>query len=350
MTTPPAPLSPPHEIRLDELGELIAGIPGLLGFVPADSLVLATFSARDGFRLGPTIRVDLPGIRERLPLVQQLRGALLQNEVAAVTAVVVGGGSADPPDLPHRGLALLLAGELADLGIRLVHSAWVPRVERDATWRCYEDEECTGQVHDPATSVLAAMQAVDGMVTYASREDMVGVLAPDDEDRVAHRAQLLADHTANATDDPSDRHDELLAAVDAAAGRDSLPELDDEQIVRLAVALTDPRVRDSCLTLSITDRALGAERLWTVLTRAVPPPERAEPACLLALCAYLRGSAVLAGMALEVAMDADPDHRMAPLLREALDLGTPPDVLRRMIATSVERARFVDFGEGEVTL
>lgn len=346
MTTPPAPLSPPDEIRLDELGELIAGIPGLLGFVPADSLVLATFSVRDGFRLGPTIRVDLPRIRERVPLVQQLRGALQQNEVAAVTAVVIGGGNADPPVLPHRGLALLLAGELADLGIRLVHSAWVPKIERDATWWCYEDGECTGQVHDPDASALAVMQAVDGVVTYASREDMVGVLAPDDENRVAHRAQLLTACTANAPDDPASHHAELLAAIDAASGQDSLPDLDDEQIVRFAAALTDARVRDSCLTLSITDRAAGAERLWTVLTRAVPAPERAEPACLLALCAYLRGSAVLAGMALEVAMEADPDHRMAPLLREALDLGTPPDILRRMITTSVERARFVDFREG----
>jgi Domain of unknown function (DUF4192) len=340
MTTPPAPLSLPDQIRIDELGELIAGLPGLLGFVPADSLVLATFSARDAFRLGPTIRVDLPRARDRLALVHQLRGALRQNEVAAVTVVVVGGGSAAPPDLPHRGLTRLLAKELADLGVRLTHSAWVPRIERDVTWWCYEDDRCAGQVHDPQTSALAALQAVDGMVTYASRADMLGVLAPDDEDRVAHRAHLLAAFTRHEPDDPTAREAELLAAVDAAATQESLPDLDDEQIVRLGVALGHPRVRDSCLTMSITDRASAAERLWTVLTRALPAPERAEPACLLAVCAYLRGSAVLAGMALEVAMDADPDHRTAPLLRKALDLGTPPDVVRHMLTRSVERARF----------
>lgn len=341
MTTPPTSLSVPDEVRLDELGELIAGIPGLLGFRPTDSLVLATFSLRDGFRLGPTIRVDLPEPHQRSELVRQLRCALEQNEVVAATAVIIGGGSADPPELPHRGLALLVARELTELGIRLVHSAWVPTIDRDVTWWCYEDEECAGQVRDPNTSALAAMQAVDGTAVYASRADMAGLLAPDDEARVAHRAQLLAAFTDDAANDHADLHRELLGAIESAAGQQSLPELDDEQIVRLAVALSHPRARDTCLSLSITDRALAAERLWTVLTRALPAPERAEPACQLALCAYLRGSAVLAGMALEVALDADPAHRTAPLLREVLDMGTPPATLRQMIVASVERARVV---------
>jgi hypothetical protein len=130
----------------------------------------------------------------------------------------------------------------------------------------------------------------------------------------------------------------MLATIDAFAARDNPPELDDERIVRLTVALGRPRIRDTCLTLSITDRAVAIERLWTVLTRAVPAPERAEPAFLLALCAYLRGSAVLAGMSLEVALDADPNHPLASLLRDALDGGTPPGEVRRMVASSIEQA------------
>jgi Domain of unknown function (DUF4192) len=338
MTTPPAPLSAPNEIRIDELGELIAGIPGLLGFVPTDSLVLATFSASNNLRLGPTVRVDLPPTDENHALVRQLRGVLLRNEVVAATTVIVGGGSADPPDLPHRELNRLLTDEFADLGVRLAHSAWVERIEPDATWWCYEDDECGGRVHDPRTSVLATLHAIEGNVTYASRTEMTGVLAPDDEDRVAHRAQLLAAFSETEVRDVSGLEAELMAAIEATDAQDSLPELTDEQIVRLVIAMTHQRIRDSCLVLSTTARAVAAERLWTVLTRAAPVPERAEPACLLALCAYLRGSAVLAGMALEVAMDADPHHRMAPLLREALDLGTPPDILRRLLATSMRRA------------
>ncbi|GAB3464282.1 DUF4192 domain-containing protein [Actinophytocola sediminis] len=338
MTTPPVPQSLPGEFRITELGELITGLPGQLGFIPVDSLVLATFSVSDTHRLGPTMRVGLDETDDRPALVDRLRAILDQNDVVLAFAVIVGGGDADPPDLPHRELTEFLATELAALGVRLPHSAWVPGFEPGATWWCYEDEECTGQVPDPHTSALVAMQAVEGMVTFASREDMFEVLAPDDEDRVAHRAQLLAAVTETEAGDVASLHAEVRAAVDAAAAQESLPEPDDEQIVRLAVALTHQRVRDACLILSLDDQAAGAERLWMVLVRTVPPPERAEPACLLALCAYLRGSAVLAGMAMEVALDADPDHRMTFLLRKALDFGTPPETLRDILATSVDRA------------
>ena len=332
---------PSHEVRLDELGELIAGLPGLLGFPPTDSLVLATFTAGAGFQLGPTVRVDLPEPGDRLELVQQLCGALEQNQVAAAVAVVVGGGRGDPPALPHRGLARLFAQEVTDLGVRLVHSAWVPTIARDVTWWCYEDKECTGQVRDPETSALAVLQAVAGTVTYASRGEMADVLAPDHEDRVAHRAQLLAAQAELSPGDPADLQRELLALIESTTSRDSLPELDDVQIVRLSTALDHEQVRDICLSLSLTDRAGAAERLWTVLTRALPVPERGEPAFLLALCAYLRGAAILAGMALEVSIDAVPDHSMAPLLRDALDKGTPPAHIRAMLTESVHRAHRV---------
>ncbi|MCT2584017.1 DUF4192 domain-containing protein [Actinophytocola gossypii] len=337
MTSPLAPpFPPPTVIRLDELGELIAGIPGLLGFHPTDSLVLVTFSHADGYRIGPTVRIDLPDPADGRDLVHQLCGALDQNDVVATAVVVVGGGDADPPDLPHRELARILTEELSGLGIRLVHSAWVPLIARDATWWCYEEEECTGQVHDPRTSTLAVLQTIDGSVTYPSRADMAALLAPDHEDRVAHRADLLA-ALADSDPHPDDLTADVLAAVEATTSRAS-PAIDDERLVRLGAALCHAQVRDTCLALSITEWALPAERLWLVLTRSMPVPERAEPAFLLALCAYLRGAAVLAGMALEVAMDADPDHRLAPLLREALDRGTPPDVLRTMLGKSIERA------------
>ncbi|OLF16891.1 DUF4192 domain-containing protein [Actinophytocola xanthii] len=339
MTPPAAPPSPSAEVRLDELGELIAGLPGLLGFPPVDSLVVVTFTTTpDRCWLGPTVRVDLPEPGGRPDLVEQLCGAFAQNQVVAATPVIVGGGGADPPRLPHRGLMRLLTHELSAMGIRLVHSAWVPTIEHGATWWCYEDGECTGQVHDPRSSALAAVAALDGTVTYGSRAEMVDLLSPDQEDRVAHRAQLLSALTGAPLRE-GELHQEMLATIDAFTAQDNQPELDDERIVRLTVALGHGRVRDTCLTLSITDRASAAERLWTVLTRAVPAPERAEPAFLLALCAYLRGSAVLAGMSLEVALDADPSHPLASLLRDALDRGTPPAEVRRMVAASVEQAQ-----------
>jgi hypothetical protein len=344
MTPHPAPPTPSNGIYLDDLGELVAGIPSMIGFPPRDSLVLITFHVGERLQLGATVRMDLPEPRHGPDIVSQLCQATVAHEPDVVVPVVVG-GSADPPALPYRWLIELVARELGEVGVPIVHALWVPVVEAGETWWCYEDDECTGQVRDPDSSAITAMHALAGVVRYASRAEMAAHLDPDSEDRVAHRAQLLAEHAAeHAGADPAAKWDVVRAAIDVTTEQSS-PELDDEQIVRIANALSDPLVRDNCLPLLLTGQADAAERLWTTLTRAVPAPERAQPASLLAVHAYLRGEGVLANMALDVALCADPDHQLALLIREAIDRGTPPGRLRRMLEESVAWAEQVDVEE-----
>jgi hypothetical protein len=335
MTPPPAAPSPTNSIYIDDHGELIAGIPSMIGFPPVDSLVLITFHLSDRLQLGATIRMDLPERRHGPNLVSQLCLATVAHEPDVAVPVIIGGGRADPPDLPYRWLVELVERELSEVEIPIVHALWAPAAELGETWWCYEDEECTGQVRDPDSSAIAAFHALAGVVRYASRAEMVAHLAPDPEDRVAHRAQLLAERAAEAADvTTAEKWAEVRSAIDALAA-DTSPELDDERIVRLAEALCDPLVRDNCLPLLLDEVADAAERLWTILSRAVPVPERASPASLLAVHAYLRGEGVLANMALEVALDADPAHSLALLVRDALERGTPPGRFRAMVAESV---------------
>lgn len=341
MTSPPAPPCPTNGIHLDDLGELVAGIPSMIGFPPTDSLVLVTFHVTDHLQLGATVRMDLPEPRHGPDMVGQLCLATVAHEPDAAVPVVIGGGSADPPDLPCRWLIELVTRELDRVDIPTVHALWVPAAELGETWWCYENEECTGQVRDPRSSSFAVFNALAGVVRYGSRAEMAAHLAPDSADRVAHRAKLLAERVAAADVDPAESWAAVRAAIQAMPDA-SLPELDDEQVVRLAVALCDPLVRDNCLPLLLTERAPAAERLWTVLTRTVPPPELAEPASLLAMHAYLRGEGVLANIALEVALDANPGHHLALLLRESIDRGTPPGRLRAMVEESVAWAEQVN--------
>jgi hypothetical protein len=84
-----------------------------------------------------------------------------------------------------------------------------------------------------------------------------------------------------------------------------------------------------------------------VLVRAIPAPERAEPASLLAVHAYLRGDGVVANMALEVALEANPCHHLALLLRESIDRGMPPGRFRAMVEESVAWAEQVNVEEGD---
>jgi Domain of unknown function (DUF4192) len=345
MTSPPAPPFPLNSIFLDDLGELIAGLPSMIGFPPTDSLVLVTLHLDDRLKLGATVRMDLPEPAHGPDMVAQLCLATVAHGPDVAVPVIIGGGNARPPDLPYRWLMDLVAHELNEIDIAIVHALWVPEIEPGETWWCYEDEECTGQVRDPRCSALAALHTYAGSIHYASRADMAAQLAPDREDRVAHRAQLLADLAAAAAEvTPADKWATVRAAIDAITDL-SVPELDDDQIVRLADALCDPLVRDNCLPLLLTDQADAAERLWTVLTMVVPVPERAEPASLLAIHAYLRGEGALANLALDVALDADPGHHLALLMRESIDRGTPGSRIRAMVEESVEWAEQVNVEE-----
>ena len=108
MTSPPAAPSPANTIYLDDMGELIAGIPSMIGFPPQDSLVLITFHIGERIELGATMRMDLPDEHHAPDLVGQLCLTAVANEADVAVPVVVG-GSADPPELPYRWLMDLVA-------------------------------------------------------------------------------------------------------------------------------------------------------------------------------------------------------------------------------------------------
>ncbi|MEU0515823.1 DUF4192 domain-containing protein [Amycolatopsis sp. NPDC006125] len=128
---------------------------------------------------------------------------------------------------------------------------------------------------------------------------------------------------------------EHLAVVRVALARAVAGDFDlsDDDVVSLAMALSDLTVRDRCLTTADPPGeppSTAAERLWLELVRRTPMPERAEPAVLLGYSAYRRGDGVLAALAFDNALAAHPGHRLAELLRICLSHQLPPDTLRRL--------------------
>jgi uncharacterized protein DUF4192 len=337
------PLDPvlrtPVKLPVHDHGLVAATVPHLLGFHPSDSLVLVTLTDRDPPGIGVTIRVDLPPPWHAEMAARSLVEPLVVNDVGAVSLVLSGSSREDPdtpkggwtgPDEtgpPHRPLVEALTRELAEEGIEVLHALWLPRHEAGQTWWCYEDPECSGQLPDPASTPLAAASVLAGEVTYHDREELAATLAPIPRKTLRRTATLLS---GRAPDDVPPKPLSLL--LEAMPTADELTALDAcERVAALIAALWPPDVRTACLTMAIDERAPGAERLWTVLTRAAPPPWRAEPACLLAISAYARGAGALAAMAVAVALDADPDHGFASLLDQALRLGLPRREVRRML-------------------
>ncbi|MDQ4104856.1 MAG: DUF4192 domain-containing protein [Actinomycetota bacterium] len=312
-------------IRLSNPSELIAAVPHLLGYHPHNSLVVL---ALHGKRLGLTMRADLVDTDQAPLLADQLLVPISRQQPTGVALVVIGGGPTSDGDLPHRALVDAVDDVLTGGGLHVVHASWAAETIHGAPWRCYDDPLCAGTVADPTTSPLAAATVAAGAVTFNSREEMAGLLAGEDAAALQRRAMLL--NAANA-DHPmssrlvAQRLARLRQLHRAAAGDLTLT---DSLIAEVASALCDHRVRDACLPWCTGSGAVAAERLWLALVRATPAPERAEPAALLALTAYLRGDGALAGVALNTALQACPDHSLSGLLRAALDGGLPPEVLR----------------------
>jgi len=323
-------------VRLTHPGELIAAVPHLLGFHPRDSLVVI---ALDGRRVGMTLRGDLVPPGEEELLAAQLVGPLLHRPRTAVVLLVVGGVPGQDGRPPQCPLVDTVDDALAAEGIVVQHALWAAATRPGVPWSCYDELGCAGTVADPAASALAAASVVAGSVTFDSREELASLLTPDPAPALARRTRLIeaadADHPLSAA--TAARMAERLAALHATAASGHLG-LDDAGVAEVASALCDHRVRDACLAWSVGDDAAAAEQLWLALVRATPEPVRAEPAALLGCTAYLRGDGALAGLALDVALAACPEHALAGLLRVALDGGLPPELLRNVACDAAAAA------------
>ncbi|MFD6356764.1 DUF4192 family protein [Nocardia tengchongensis] len=94
-------------------------------------------------------------------------------------------------------------------------------------------------------------------------------------------------------------------------------------IAELAVALRDSDIRDLMFALPYTEYAATADALWSRMSSVLPAPYGADPATLLAYSAYVNGDDLRAGAALDVALAADDEHRIARNMRLAVDNHDP---------------------------
>ncbi|WP_439664418.1 DUF4192 domain-containing protein [Lentzea sp. HUAS TT2] len=330
----PSTLSKP--IRVREAGDLFAAIPHLMGFHPADSLVVLVLKDH---LVSMTMRVDLPRPRHRGFLAAQLQGPLQEQEASEVVLVVVCPPSEHmPEELPHEPLVTALEHELGGVGIEVVEAVWLPSCQKDARWLCYLDIDCHGTLPDPRLSAVAAASAHEGNVTFESRAALAAIAALDPPEALERRSTLLDElMTTTADPDPGTELRRVSEAIDAVEHRKgSLP---DKEIVALARALAVPEVRDASMGFAAQPRSRLAERLWLELTRTCPAPERAEPACLLAFYAYQRGDGGIASIALDAAEEACPGHMLSKLIRSAVSAAVPPSEMRALSAKYMDSAR-----------
>ena len=319
-------------VSLRDPAQLLAALPCVLGFRPENSVVLIGHRP-PGTRMGLVLRADLPPKSMRRRQADALAPRLAASPHTGVTILVIGGRRRPGAPPPHSGFVNRLGEALADQGLRVLHALWTPEITAGKPWQCYQDQHCGGILPDPRSTVAAAETARSGEVVFDSRDELEEMLVPSDPEAIGRRAERLAILLEPPWPD-ADRIASAGAEIRTALERMSrglgLPGTDDE-IIRLACALEVKEIRDACLALADppgTAQARQADVLWLTLVRELPAPERAEPAALLAYSAFMHGGGAFAGMALENALDADPDHLLARLLAEAIEGGVTPDRLR----------------------
>jgi hypothetical protein len=328
------------DFLLNRPGALIAALPAVLGFVPEKSLVLVTLERG---AMGSVMRVDLSAqLADSVRHVAEVAAAARPD--AAIAVIIDAEGARCPLCADdHRQLTDALTKTLAEQDIALWAAHVVDRVADGGRWHCADGCGAGGSVDDPSASPLAVAAVLDGRRLYARRADLEKVIAVTDEGRRAAVAgavqRRLGSCAVARRADPDgcsrrDVEDAMTLAGCVADGR----ELSDDELVRLACALTDIRVRDTLYALATGQNATAAESLWSALSRSLPDPWRVEALGLLAFSAYARGDGPLAGFALEAALRSDPSHRMVAMLDTALQSGLRPEQIRDLAVTGYRLA------------
>jgi hypothetical protein len=331
MTTSQTP-----DFHLNRPGVLIAALPAVLGFVPEKSLVLVTIDRGD---MGCVMRVDLSDeLVDSLGHVADVAASARPDSAIAVVIDEEGANCRMCND-EHRELAGLLTTALADRGIELLAAHVVDRVAAGGRWHCADGCGNAGTVDDPSASPLAVAAVLDGRRLYARRaelQEVIDVIDPAHTDALLEVIEGRKPDTAERSDDAA--RADVHAAIAAAARVADAAVLGDDELARLAWALTDLRVRDTLYALAVGENAGQAESLWAVLSRSLPEPWRVEALVLLAFSAYARGDGPLAGVSLEAALRGDPTHRMAGMLDTALQSGLRPEQIRDLAITGYRLA------------
>lgn len=309
----------PSFLRLKTPEDLLALVPLVLGFETDDSLVMLTLVGDRQFHA----RVDMPADPGDVPLVvdAMLRPALKHR--AHLVAFVA--------FTPDRSLAAMLAdllvGQFEEAGIQVLEAI---RAD-DGHYHpllCGGRVELTGIPYDVSNHPFVAHAVLRGQVVHQSRAALAATLDPD-----PHAASAVLAHVGSVL--PTESDDVVARAVwarglvsRAVADRRML---DDAEVARLLVDLTDLRVRDDVWLLLDAALAPAWVDFWTDVVRRAPEGWAAPPAALLGFGAWVSGHGALAWCAVDRSQADDPTYSLARLLADTLEQAVPPSAWGHLV-------------------
>jgi Domain of unknown function (DUF4192) len=326
-------------VRVSSPAGVLAVVPHLLGFHPAQSfVVIGANGPRQQVELG--FRYDLPD-----PPDAAVAAAIADHAVAVLTerrmSTVIGVGYGSGRLVTPVADALAAAARHRRLRLRELL-----RVEDGRYWSylCGDVSCCPpeGTPFDYPSHPVAAAMTVAGLAAYPDREALAGTLAPLAGETAQAMGQAIERAGANAQALVAQAQREgggnpLRLAI--KAGRHAVREAigvyrgggritDADSFAWLAVSLVNLAVRDDAWARMVPEHREAHLKLWTDIVRRASGPWLPAPASLLAFTAWQCGDGTLANVALDRALAADPEYSMARLLRDILAAGVPPSQAR----------------------
>lgn len=326
-------------VRVGSADGILAVVPHLLGFHPSDSLVVLGIGGAHA-RIRLVFRYDLPDPADdglAADIAAHACTVLRRQHLSTAVVIGYGAGRVVTPVIDAAGPALLAAGIA-------VHDAL--RVEDGRYWSylCQDPACCPpgGAPFDTAGHPIAATLASAGLTVRGDRAELAGTIAAaagcaDAMGLAVERARSRAAQLVEAGVTGQQAGDIFQPVADA--GRRSVrlavtryrrgaSITDHDELAWLGFALTDLRVRDDAWARMDPAFTTAHLRLWTDMVRHMPAGLVPAPAALLAFTAWQGGDGALASIAVERALDADPEYSMALLVAEALQAGLPPSAAR----------------------
>ncbi len=294
----------------------------------------------DRGEMGCVMRVDLSD--ELVDSLEHIADVAAAARPDSAIAVVIDedGANCRMCNDEYRELAGLLTTVLAERGIELLAAHVVDRVAAGGRWHCADGCGNAGHRRRPVgvaagrgrgpgrpQALRPPRRAAGG---HRRRPIPPAATRSPRSSTPANQTRRSARTTRRA---PTSKRPSLRPR-----GWPTAPNSADDELARLAWALTDIRVRDTLYALAVGENAGQAESLWAVLSRTLPEPWRVEALVLLAFSAYARGDGPLAGVSLEAALRCDPTHRMAGMLDTALQSGMRPEQIRDLAITGYRLA------------
>ncbi|NED94989.1 DUF4192 domain-containing protein [Phytoactinopolyspora alkaliphila] len=326
------------KVSLKSPSEIISVIPRILGFHPAESLVILCM-AKPGNEVGLVLRADLPDPGCSDDFAAEIAARAGSDDVGQVVLVWYTSRPDDGDQLPGRVQFTLLADEFRRRDISIPEALLV----RDGRWWSYT---CAGSccprhgtalspVNSDDVAAFEARRALDGAAVLPGREALAQSVSGPRGHRLAAVRQridetgpVFVDDVMNRGVDGARRH--ALETVRSAlcSFADTPGHIDDAVAVRILLSLEDRWVRDALVTWGV-DEEVGQFLAFLIALAQSAPDECCAPACtVLAAIAYQHGRGALAAVALERALRHEPDYRLARLLQALLAGQVDPAEIR----------------------